>query len=110
MLFLGTIGLTITGFIILFFYLIQTDVQKFNQKKIIIQIEVGINFLITLILLIIMGIGMTMYFILFWLILSIVAYYFYSNSVKISFIVATFCTFFLCIFLILQLWIYGTTY
>lgn len=110
MIFLGVLGLIIISFTILFFYLIHMDAQKFNQKKRIIQIEVGINVIITLILLIIMGIGMTMYFILFWLILSIIAYYFYSNHTKITFIIATFCTFFLCIFLVLQLWIYGTTY
>ena len=84
---------------------------NFKNKKRILQAELAINIIITLILLIISGLGMTMYFIVFWLIISALCYYLYSNNhEKLGFIGTAFCTFFLCIFLILQLWIYGTSY
>ena len=120
-------------FIGIFFFLIQSKKINFKNKKwlknnkistvrctkfkeirnlfIILQAELAINIIITLILLIISGLGMTMYFIVFWLIISALCYYLYSNNhEKLGFIGTAFCTFFLCIFLILQLWIYGTSY
>ena len=98
-------------FIGIFFFLIQSKKINFKNKKRILQDELAINIIITLILLIISGLGMTMYFIVFWLIISALCYYLYSNNhEKLGFIGTSFCTFFLCIFLILQLWIYGTSY
>ena len=98
-------------FIGIFFFLIQSKKINFKNKKRILQTELAINIVITIILLIISGLGMTMYFILFWLIISALCYYLYGNNhEKLGFIGTSFCTFFLCIFLILQLWIYGTSY
>ena len=98
-------------FIGIFFFLIQSKKINFKNKKRILQAELAINIIITIILLIISGLGMTMYFIVFWLIISALCYYLYSNNhEKLGFIGTSFCTFFLCIFLILQLWIYGTSY
>lgn len=107
---LGLLLILVT-FIGVFFFLIQSKKINFKNKKRILQIELVINIIITLILLIISGLGITMYFILFWLIISVLCYYLYGNNYeKLGFIGTSFCTFFLGIFLILQLWIYGTSY
>lgn len=98
-------------FIAIFFYLIRLNKNQFNNKKRILQIELALNIIIALILLIISGLGITIYFIFFWLITSAICYYLYCNNhEKVGFIGTSFCTFFLCIFLILQIWIYGTAY
>lgn len=111
MLFILSLLIMIIIFIGIFFYLIQSKKLIFNNKKRILQFELVINLIITLILLIISGLGITMYFIFIWLIISAVCYYLYkSNHEKYGFIGTSFCTFFFIIFLVLQLWIYGTTY
>ena len=68
-------------FIGIFFFLIQSKKINFKNKKRILQAELAINIIITLILLIISGLGMTMYFIVFWLIISALCYYLYSNNI-----------------------------
>ena len=67
-------------FIGIFFFLIQSKKINFKNKKRILQAELAINIVITIILLIISGLGMTMYFILFWLIISALCYYLYGNN------------------------------
>ncbi|MDO4926152.1 MAG: hypothetical protein Q3980_10905 [Turicibacter sp.] len=111
MLFVSSLLIMILIFIGVFFFLIQSKKLNFNNKKRILQFELAINLIITLILLIISGLGITMYFIFMWLIISAICYYLYCNNhEKYGFIGSSFCTFFFSIFLILQLWIYGTAY
>lgn len=104
--FLTSLIIMIVSFTSIFFYLIYSDKKRFNEKKRLIKLELVINLIISLTLLIINGLGITMYFILFWLILGFISYLFYNKDKKFGFIGTTFCTFFLIIFLILQIWIY----
>ena len=104
--FLTSLIIMIVSFTSIFFYLIYSDKKRFNEKKRLIKLELVINLIISLTLLIINGLGITMYFILFWLILSFISYLLYNKDKKVGFIGTTFCTFFLIIFLMLQIWIY----
>lgn len=98
-------------FIGFFSFLIRSKKLNFNNKQIILNIELIINLLITLIFLIICRFGITTIFIMIWFVISVFCYYVYNhNHEKYGFIGTSFCTFFFIIFLVLQLWIYGTTY
>lgn len=107
--FLIGLGVILVGFISLFSFFIQSKKLNFKDKKRWLQGELLINIVITLILIIINGLGMSTCFILFWLIFSFLFYYIYiQNKEKLGFIGVTFCSFFLMVFLFLQVSIYGT--
>lgn len=88
--FLTSLIIMIVSFTSIFFYLIYSDKKRFNEKKRLIKLELVINLIISLTLLIINGLGITMYFILFWLILSFISYLFYNKYKKFGFIGTTF--------------------
>ncbi|MGL4338104.1 MAG: hypothetical protein ACRCST_14515 [Turicibacter sp.] len=96
-------------FIALFFILFKLKGPFFNGKKRWLQVELGLISIITIIQLIISGIGMTLGFILFWGIVAFGCYYVYEKyNQKIGFIMVNFSFFFSISFLILQVWIFGT--
>ncbi len=98
-------------FIGLFYYLIQSKKINFRGKKRIIQVEIIFNMVMVLLLIISGGIGFVTCLFLFLLLCSGLFYYVYgAKSEKIGFIGGLFCTFFLFVFLILQFWIYGTSF
>lgn len=103
--------LIIVAFIILFFWMIYTQKDIFNRKERLLQVQLGLIILILLIMLIIGGVGITFVFLLIWLAVASIGYYIYlKKNQKVGFILVNFCVFFNIVFLILQLWIYGTEY
>lgn len=97
-------------FIVLFTWLIYTKKDIFSNQKRFLQIQLGIISVITLTILIISGAGITIGFLLLWVVLAFLCYYIYQKHPKIGFIGVSFCTFFNIVFLYLQFWIYGTQY
>ncbi len=93
----------------LFFWLISSKRDIFQNHKRLLQLELGLIVVITLILLIIGGVGITFAFLLIWVVIAFISYYIYlKKNQKVGFIGVNFCTFFNIVFLILQIWIYGT--
>ena len=103
--------LIVAIFIPLFFWLVYSKKEKFSNKKRLLQIELGLISLVTIIMIIIGGVGITLAFLLIWVAVALVSYYIYlKKSSKVGFIGVNFCAFFSIVFLILQIWLYGTEY
>ena len=95
-------------FIVLFYYLIQSKKLNFQGKDRWVQLAIVFNIIITLLLIISVGIGIITYLFIVLLLGSGGFYYLYKIKYeKIGFIGSLFCSFFLFVFLVLQLWIYG---
>lgn len=95
-------------FIVLFFMLFVLKEPFFKNKKLWLRIDLGIIFIITLIQIIISGLGLTTAFILFWVAASCLFYYVYNKyNQKVGFIMVNFSLFFSVVFLFLQVWIFG---